>query len=283
MLNMTFKHCQYRGARAAQQDAFAETLQADESFTCHGGKLIVLADGHGIKGGEAAKRAVQEILENYHKKRPEDPVYSTLEKSIYEANRVIFELYGHDGVGFATVLAIVLLRDQLYWVSCGNSRLYIYREGHLTRLTQDHVYAIDLYDQAVNGQLALDDVEKHPQRLRLTSYLGMENLMKMEKNYSSFLMKAGDKLLLCTDGVYDSLTKKEILNFMKKSANPARTLIGKVKEKNIPDQGNATALCLAFELNDWAFRFGPFGLNEKLLYAGVASLLLLLGTGLVIW
>lgn len=245
-------NCQHIGARNSQQDAFGFSDKDDLAFVAHGGVLTVVADGMGgmANGGEASHLAVRTFLYVYMAKQPNEAVPTAMLRALDEANQAVITLshqVGEEKVG-TTLVAAVIHGDALHWVSVGDSRLYLWRNGQLTQLSEDHIYANDLDRDAANGNISREDAENHPERRSLTSYLGLIPLELIDHNPELFPLFAGDRLLLCSDGLYAALEEIEIAPlFYREAQQTAEDLIALVLAKDRPNQDNLTAAILACE------------------------------------
>lgn len=200
-------NAQHVGARHEQQDAFGFTDIDEATFVAHGGVLAVLADGMGglEMGRPASQCAVQTILTTYAAKSPEIAIPEALTQALRRANAAVLQLAEEagcrGGVG-TTVVAAVIHQSQLHWISVGDSRLYLYRQGTLTQLTTDHSCAVDLIRAVERVDLTQAEVALHPERHSLTSYVGLPSLDTMDASTTPVLLHAGDRMLLCSDGVH---------------------------------------------------------------------------------
>lgn len=245
-------NCQHIGARSSQQDAFGFSDKADLDFVTHGGVLAVVADGMGgmAHGGEASHLAVRAFLHAYMTKLADEAVPTALRRALDEANQTVITL-AHDvdeeNVG-TTLVAAVIHGNDLHWVSVGDSRLYLWRKGQLTQLSEDHIYANDLDRDAANGRISREDAEDHPERPALTSYLGLNPLEMIDRNPRPFTLFVDDKLLLCSDGLYAAMEEIEIRPlFQHEAQQTAEELVALVLAKNRPSQDNLTAAILAYD------------------------------------
>ena len=245
-------NCQHIGARNSQQDAFGFSDKDDLAFVAHGGVLAVVADGMGgmAHGGEASHMAVRAFLQAYMAKSADETVPSALRRSLDEANQAVISLAyqaEEENVG-TTLVAAVIHGDALHWVSVGDSRLYLWRDRQLTQLSADHIYANDLDRDAANGNISREDAENHPERRSLTSYLGLMPLDLIDHNPQPFPLFDGDRLLLCSDGLYVALVESEIAPIFNRDAQQAaEDLVALVLAKNRSGQDNLTVAILACE------------------------------------
>lgn len=206
-------NAQHIGAREEQQDFFSFSALDDPAAVKRYGNLAVLADGMGglAMGREASELAVQAMLNEYTGKTAEEPVPVALERALHKANEEVYGLAKRHELEWSvgtTLIAAVIQEGRLYWISAGDSRIYLYRGGVLIQLTRDHVYANRLHERVKAGQMTREEAESHPERDLLTSYLGIPVLNEIDANRSPFALQSGDWILLCSDGLYDDLSEQ---------------------------------------------------------------------------
>jgi PPM family protein phosphatase len=169
--------------------------------------LFVVADGMG--GAQAGEVASQLAVEEFHEALPDEgSAEERLINRIRAANRRIYDLsrtqHEHAGMG-TTLTAAYLDDDHLAVAHVGDSRAYIFRDGELTRLTQDHSLVEELVRQ---GKLTQEQAAEHPQRSIITRALGIEG--DVEVDTWSYPMRAGDVVLLCSDGLTSMIGEEQI-------------------------------------------------------------------------
>src|ERR1700722_3768542 len=162
---------QHIGARQQQQDSFGFSDPSDKAFVRHGGFLGVVADGMGgmSHGQEASMAAVRSFLAAYQAKTPKESVVDALSRSLLEANRAVLGVVqdGSSAEAGTTLVAAVVLKEELYWISAGDSRIYWLHHNELTRLTADHVYAATLNRDVAQGRISRGEARNHPERASL--------------------------------------------------------------------------------------------------------------------
>jgi len=178
--------------------------------------VFVVADGMG--GAQAGEVASAIAVEEFHQDLPtEGSAEERLTTRIREANRRIYDLsrteHEHAGMG-TTLTAVYLADDYLAVAHVGDSRAYIFRDGALTRLTQDHSLVEELVRQ---GKLTEAEAAEHPQRSIITRALGIES--DVEVDTSSYPMRAGDVVLLCSDGLTSMISEEQIAAILAAEAN----------------------------------------------------------------
>jgi len=243
-------NAQHIGGREQQEDSFGFSAFDQEDLIRKRGYLAIVADGMGgmTAGREASGIAVQAFLKYYQDLSVEGSIPHLLRASVLHANERVChyaESVGLEGRVGTTLIAAVIKEHHLYWLSVGDSRIYLFRNQELIQLTEDHVYANELYEEVARGKLSKEDVEEDPQKDALTSFVGLQELVHVDVNIKPFPLEAGDRILLCSDGVYGFLTEQEMIDSLKESRQGVcQAIIQKVMEKGHPYQDNATVALL---------------------------------------
>jgi protein phosphatase len=112
--------------------------------------------------------------------------------------------------GMATTAVLLLLRDNKAFIgNIGDSRAYILRDGNLQKITEDHTYVNELLR---HGRINKEEAEGHPKKHMITRALGSQ--AKIEPDYYQLEVIKGDRILLCTDGLYNEVDEKDICRLM---------------------------------------------------------------------
>jgi PPM family protein phosphatase len=178
--------------------------------------VFVVADGMGgAQAGEVASRIAVEAFEQglSDSGSPEE----RLADRVREANRRIHELSHADDErhGMGTTLTAAYLDDShLAIAHVGDSRAYLFRDGELQRLTQDHSLVGELVRK---GKLTEEQAEEHPQRSIITRALGPEP--SVEVDTWSYPVRDGDIVLLCSDGLTSMITEEKIAEVLESSSS----------------------------------------------------------------
>jgi len=210
---------------------------SDEDFQLKG-RLATVADGMGgYEGGQEASRiAVETVEEVYSTTTARDP-RAVLMKAFQEAHRRIRE-YAEKHPALhnmgTTCTSIVILGSQLYFAHVGDSRLYLIREGKISKITNDHSYVGKLVE---HGVIRAEEAEKHPQRHILTSALGSGPEIFPDVPETPQPLQSGDVLVLCSDGLWGVVGDQVVENAVsaKKLSDAADALVGKAKALGGPD------------------------------------------------
>jgi PPM family protein phosphatase len=191
--------------------------------------VFVVADGMGgAQAGEVASRIAVEAFEQGlpDSGSPEE----RLADRAREANRRIHELSHADleRHGMGTTLTAAYLDDShLAIAHVGDSRAYLFRDGELQRLTQDHSLVGELVRK---GKLTEEQAEEHPQRSIITRALGPE--ASVEVDTWTYPVKDGDILLLCSDGLTSMVPEEKIADVLESSASLRDAATRLIREAN---------------------------------------------------
>ena len=226
-----------------QDDYRAGELPGDAAW-------VLVCDGMGgAKGGREASRSACDVIERcFREQYPQcmpGEEETFLKRALISANRFVFQKASHEdalaGMGTTAVCALVRA-GQAFLCHAGDSRAYLYRDGALTQLTHDHSYVQELVDC---GTITVEEAEHHPQKNIITRALGVD--FRLEPEFTSARLQAGDLLLLCSDGLTNAVPRDQMVELMKTSAFydlPDR-LVDAANENGGPD--NITALLLGVE------------------------------------
>lgn len=165
--------------------------------------LFCVADGiGGAVHGEIASRMVLEYVNTQHMATGEDEIRSLL----YGAKERLNQLSEQDPrlEGFGTTIAgLSLFQDRYVAFNCGDSRVYLIRNGELTRLTHDHSMVQQMYDLDL---ITDEQMRTHPRKNIITSSLsGDHSDHEPDLFISQHAITGPARFLLCTDGVWEAL------------------------------------------------------------------------------
>ena len=226
------------GSREEQQDAFGISRMARME---EDGLLAVLCDGMGgmAEGGRIAAETAAELVAMF----PWEDDGAVPEWVRQRSGRVYQQFRGHGG----TTLVAALLRGRSLSFWCvGDSDLFLLREGTLYELNVRQEFRNDLVLRALEGAFPVEDAFTDPQAGALSEYIGKEDV-KCDYTYLPFSLQPEDALLLCSDGVSDTLTLKQIREAM---ALPPQACCDKLEEEILaagkPNQDNYTAIILQY-------------------------------------
>jgi PPM family protein phosphatase len=242
-------NAQHQGDRENQQDSFGFSDFSDHAFARHGGFMMVLCDGMGglAKGATASRVAVDTILGAYHRKEPSETIAAALERSVAEAQRAVREIPSDGESAGTTAVAAVVCQAQLYWISVGDSRLYLCRPGAAaSQLTEDHNIVTDLRRRAARGEISDKEASTAANPEALTNYLGTPEPTSPDVRRDGMRLQVGDRVVACSDGLYRGISR-ETLVVAAHRGNPmtaAQGMVELVLDKRLKHQDNITVVML---------------------------------------
>lgn len=242
-----------RGARPRQEDALATSFAQGAEIG-----FAVLSDGMGghAAGDVASRIIIAEIFAELTLRIAgpgfcETGIPELLHSAANVANHSIRarvdaapEAAGMGG----TVIVVVVLAGRLYWLSVGDSPLYLFRDGRLTRLNDDHSLAPQIDLMVREGVIAPELGRNHPQRNLLTSALIGEAIAAIDCPEQPFALQDGDLVLAASDGL-QFLSDDQIEAVLSRatghhSASIAHALIAGVTALGDPEQDNISVVVL---------------------------------------
>ena len=175
--------------------------------------LYAVADGMGgHRAGEVASATAIETLKEAFLGG------QRLDQAVAAANAAVFTKSADDASmrGMGTTLTAIALQDSTALLGhVGDSRAYLMRDGSVTQVTDDH----SLVEQLVReGRLSPEEAQNHPQRAVITRALGID--ADVEVDTYRLDLKAGDRLLICSDGLTTMLSDDTIAQTLRRHADP---------------------------------------------------------------
>jgi serine/threonine protein phosphatase PrpC len=170
--------------------------------------LWAVADGMGGHGGgDLASGALIAALDSIKSAETAAELLTQFERRVVRANAEVRALARAKALGLiGTTLVAILIRAPHYaclW--CGDSRGYLWRGGVLTQLTHDHSETQDLIDR---GVLDASEAKNWPRRNVVTRAIGAAVEAELELDRGRVV--AGDRFLLCSDGLTNHVADEEI-------------------------------------------------------------------------
>jgi protein phosphatase len=180
----------------------------NEDSVYAGARLLALADGMGgHAAGEVASQLVIAALAHLDDDEPGGELLGKLNAAVAQGNAAIAAHVEADpeleGMG-TTLTAILFAGDRLGLLHIGDSRGYLLRDGELTQITKDDTFVQTLVDE---GRITAEEAHSHPQRsLIMRALTGHE----VEPTLIMREAKAGDRYMLCSDGLSDPVSQETI-------------------------------------------------------------------------
>jgi serine/threonine protein phosphatase PrpC len=180
----------------------------NEDSVYAGARLLALADGMGgHAAGEVASQLVIAALAHLDDDEPGGDLLSKLDAAVRSGNSAIADQVEMEpdleGMG-TTLTAILFAGNRLGLAHIGDSRGYMLRDGELTQITKDDTFVQTLVDE---GRITAEEAHSHPQRsLIMRALTGHE----VEPFLTIREARAGDRYLLCSDGLSDPVSDETI-------------------------------------------------------------------------
>lgn len=197
------------GTRDEQQDAV-------ETYAERGALAAVICDGMGgMNGGSLASQiASKEMIELIKKRDETESIPELYLRSVDILDEKVSSIIDTDGEKMnagTTIVSVFIKKNRLYWMSVGDSRLYICRGNDMLQATRDHNYFLSLSSQSDEYEPIDEELEKGS---ALISFIGMGGIEVIDISTNPFELQGGDKLLLTTDGLFKALTNDEICKIL---------------------------------------------------------------------
>lgn len=184
----------------------------NEDSVYAGARLLALADGMGgHAAGEVASQLVIQALRSLDDDEPGGDILDALAAATRRGNEAIAAQVERnpelEGMG-TTLTALLFAGSRIGLCHVGDSRGYLLRDGQLTQITRDDTFVQSLVDE---GRITAEQAHTHPQRsLIMKALTGQE----VEPTLTMREARAGDRYLLCSDGLSDVVSEETLAETM---------------------------------------------------------------------
>ena len=218
-----------------------------------GSSVFILADGMGghPEGEVAAQLALQSISALFQKTaKPKVPdIAAFLEAAVLTAHHQILHYANSKAMldtPRTTIVVAVVQDGATSWIHCGDSRLYLVRQGELLGRTRDHSF-LEQHRAATAGL----KLPEHVNRNVLFTCLGSPTKPVFDLA-GPVLLQQGDKLMLCSDGLWGSLSDADIVYHLghKQVSDAVPDLVEKALRKAGDSSDNVTVIAIEWETPD---------------------------------
>ena len=205
-------------ARVGAKTDTGRVREANEDSFLVEGPLFAVADGMGghLAGDVASRTAVETITTRAEQDSPGDT--GSLARLVREANHEIWKKAQSDASlhGMGTTCTLAMLDGSILHIAhVGDSRAYLFRDGDLSQLTEDHTLVGRMVRE---GRLRPDQAEHHPQRSIITRALGVDSDVAVDTQ--TIELREGDRVLLCSDGLSSMVERESIAAVLGDNADP---------------------------------------------------------------
>ncbi|MEV0220581.1 MerR family transcriptional regulator [Streptomyces sp. NPDC050704] len=201
-----------------------------------GTRVLAVADGFGPGGAPASAAAVEALKFLDREPLAAGRVLNLLEDAVQGATQAVRDVAGPADEDGTTLTAMVWTGSQLALVHIGDSRAYLLRDGGLFLITHDHTVVQSMIDE---GRLTPEEATAHPQRsLLLKALPGTGSAPAPTPDLRLHDALAGDRYLLCSDGLSTVLPEtaiRELLTSAPTPAEAAHALVAAANDSGGPD------------------------------------------------
>ena len=239
----------YRACNETEADSCVDTEERERY-------LYAVCDGMGGESfGERASLIAVEALAQYQTTETKDAVLEYIQR----ANVLVCdEIKRNNGIRIGTTVALLYMNDGKAMVfNVGDSRVYFYRKGVLTQMSEDHTQAQQLFEM---GLIEKDDIPWHRGKHRLTQHLGIfpEEMIIEPFASGEIAVETGDIFLLCSDGLTDMLEEWELTQVFSNPEKDVAGMVGELIDMALQQGGrdNITAVVVRVEEMEGAIHTG---------------------------
>lgn len=213
--------------------------------------LFAVADGvGGHQAGEVASQtSVETLLRTFMEG---EHTTEGLIAAVEAANQAVWQLAqgSREKRGMGTTLTALALvqedgEEQLALANVGDSRAYMLQQGELIQLTEDHSLVEELVR---DGKLTPAEAQVHPQRSIITRALGMEPAIEVDS--WEIIPYAGDRILLCSDGLTNELSDERIASTLRQLADPQEAAHDLVRQARAAGGGDNITVVVVDVVDD---------------------------------
>jgi len=237
---------QIDGARDYQEDAYMvnQLGESDRGDVC---SLIIMADGMGghAAGNVASNMVVATFNKSFQGSFPTDNVAEALTEALNRSNdqirQSVKETPALRGMG-CTMVSAYLEDDKLYWVSVGDSHLYLIRDRELIKQNADHSYGAYL-DMMKEQGMEIEEQAGMSRNMLMSAMTG-EEISSIDVSETPIKVRPGDRVIVASDGL-DTLGAGAIIQYSSWSATAKEcvyALLKAVEDANKINQDNTTLI-----------------------------------------
>ncbi|MGD2092692.1 MAG: Stp1/IreP family PP2C-type Ser/Thr phosphatase [Candidatus Aminicenantes bacterium] len=229
LLEISQKEEMQKRAHGATDVGKERTVNEDYFLINREKNLFIVADGMGgHNAGDVASKNATKIADEYltidllHGIRGDNrKIRETVIKSLLHAHLKILEMADknpqYQGMG-CTMVAALIMGNSLHLCHVGDARGYVCNEKGIVLLTRDHSFVMDLVQK---GKLTMEEARLSPMKNKLHQAIGASKTINPD--YKHYILKNDDKILLCSDGLWDMMSDDQIYTVLKQD-KPAKKI-----------------------------------------------------------
>lgn len=240
---VSISNAQSIGKRKKQEDYFASRSFKD-------GYICVVADGiGGESGGElASKMCVKAFLNHLKTNQTMEDFKTLFLNALFCANEAIKHHVAHEprfkNMG-TTFCALFISEKRAFWVSVGDSIIYLLRNGVLKRLNEEHLEVGEINQKLLKGEISQKEFDFYPNKHIITSALSGEEIELIDISSRFFKVKDGDLFMVASDGLH-TLAKDDLTVTceLEGDCDLAEKIVQKIKMRDKKNQDNVTLITI---------------------------------------
>ncbi len=180
--------------------------------------LYVVADGMGgCNAGEVASNTAISIFVEAMEKTENEEILDRMMFATRACNQIVYQK-AKNNIEYTdmgtTLVAACIEKEKVFIIYVGDSRAYRFRDNELCQITTDHSYVMELVKI---GSITKEEAEVHPKKNIITRAIGVRE--DVEPDIVIADIKEGDKILLCTDGLSNMVSNKEMEKILTKECS----------------------------------------------------------------
>ncbi len=190
----------------------------------------------GHEAGDFASHTITEQMAKFTTQASLESSILLLEENLLNSNKLIRERakkLGEQVTIGSTVASLFIWQNKAFVLWAGDSRLYLFRNNQLQRLTEDHSYVEELVRM---GKLDPDEAEAHPASNVVLSAVGIDDELVVDMDFYEIL--GGDLLILCSDGLFKDLSDHELVGIISESTSSLDELNRKLIDAALDNGGS---------------------------------------------
>jgi len=229
LLEISQKEAMQKMVHGATDVGKERTVNEDYFILDREKNLFIVADGMGgHNAGDIASKNATQIVDEYLKidlinniRGDNRKIRETIIKSLLHAHLKILEMADknsqYQGMG-CTIVAALIMGNSLHLCHVGDARAYICNEKGMVLLTRDHSFVMDLVEK---GKLTKEEARLSPMKNKLHQAIGASKTINPD--YKHYILKNDDKILLCSDGLWEMMSDDQIYMVLKQD-KPAKKI-----------------------------------------------------------
>ena len=170
----------------------------------------------------ASQTALQTFVEDFETIRyRQKDYYNFFCNEVVKIDEMVADLTNEQGEIMSagtTLVAVSIVDGYMQFISVGDSKIYVLRNGQLRTLNREHNYYLLLDEKYGRGEITQAEyIQEGARGEALISYLGMGNIRIMDANPVPMALMDGDIIILCSDGLYKALSEEQIAAIIRKN------------------------------------------------------------------